>query len=317
MSRVLNNSPRVAPATRARVEAAIAELGYTPNPLARSLSTGRTESVSILVPFFTTESVVHRLRGIVEVLNARSREVVLVNVETLEQRDRALASVTGVVRPSGLIVISLPLDPSTLASLRRSDVPVTAIDVELAGVPSITVDDEAGGVLATSYLLDKGHTRIAFVGDIEDQPLGFGSSRLRRLGYEKALAGAGIAAETDLIKLASFGRESAHRVTGELLGLDQPPTAVFAASDTQALGVIEAIRNSGLDVPGDVSVIGFDDIDLAPYLGLTTVRQPLFESGKAGATALMALLEGTHVPSATLDLEVIERATVGPPRDAP
>ena len=310
VSRVLNNSPRVAPATRARVEKAIADLGYTPNPLARSLSTGRTDSISILVPFFTSESVVQRLRGIVDVLNERGREVVLANVETLEQRDRAVAAVTGVARPSGLIVISLPLDGDSMVSLRSSGVPVMAVDVELEGCPSITVDDEAGGMLATKYLIDGGHTRIAFVGDSEDQPLGFASSRGRRKGYQRALGDAGIAVDPELVRLAPFGRMTAHQITAELLALPSPPTAIFAASDTQALGVIEAIRNAGLEVPGDISVIGFDDIEVAPYVGLTTVRQPLVESGRRAATSLMTLVEGGQVTSTMLDLEVVERDTV-------
>jgi DNA-binding LacI/PurR family transcriptional regulator len=176
----------------------------------------------------------------------------------------------------------------------------------------VTVDDIEGGRLATRFLLDRGHRAVAFVGDLDHQPLGFRSSQDRRLGYLDALADAGVERADEYIKSGPFGRESAHRLTRELLSLPHPPTAIFAASDVQAFGVLEAIRSDGLRVPEDVSVIGYDDIELAPYVGLTSVHQPLFESGQLGADLLMARLRQEEVEDVSLAVSVVERDTVAP-----
>jgi LacI family transcriptional regulator len=311
VSRVINGRERVAPGTRARVLDVIDRLDYSPNQSARSLSMGRTDAVCVLVPFLTSASVNARLQGVVEALASSGREVTLRVADTAEQRDRAIAAIVGGSKPAGLMVISLPLSEVTIAELRSAQVSTVAIDVALHGVPSVTVDDVAGGKLATQYLLDRGHRAIGFIGDDDDeQGLGFRSSTDRRLGYLQAMADFGLGVQPEYIKSGPFGREVAHRLTRELLSLEDRPTAIFAASDTQAFGVLESVAAHGLAVPEDVSVIGFDDVELAPYVGLTSVRQPLFESGKLGAAALLSLLDGADVDDVPLSLTVVERSTV-------
>lgn len=310
VSRVINGRERVAPDTRARVLGVIERLDYAPNQSARSLSMGRSDAICVLAPFLTSASVNARLQGIVEALRSSGREVTLRVVDTAEQRDQALAAITGRSKPAGLLVISLLLDEQTVVDLRLAEVSTVAVDVVLPGVPSVTIDDLAGGRLATQYLLDHGHRAIAFVGDDDVQPLGFRSSLDRRLGYVQALADAGIGVKPEYIKTGPFGRETAHRLTRELVSLTERPSAIFAASDTQAFGVLESIAAHDLLVPDHISVIGFDDVELAPYVGLTSVRQPLFESGKLGADALLGLLNGDTVEDIPLSLVVVERATV-------
>lgn len=310
VSRVINGRERVAPDTRARVIGVIERLDYSPNQSARSLSMGHSEAICVLVPFLTSASVNERLQGVVDALRSSGREVTLRVVDTAKQRDQALAAITGGIRPAGLLVISLHLDERTVEALRVAEVRTVAVDVVVPGMPSVTVDDVVGGRLATQYLLDHGHRTIAFLGDEEGQPLGFRSSTDRRLGYVQALADAGIGVRHEYIKTGLFGRATTHRMTRELLSLAERPTAIFAASDTQAFGVLESIAAHDLGVPDDISVIGFDDVELAPYVGLTSVRQPLFESGKLGADALLGLLNGDHVESIPLSLTVVERATV-------
>ena len=310
VSRVINGRERVAPATRARVLEVIDRLAYSPNQSARSLSMGRTDTICVLVPFLTSASVNARLQGVVEAFRSSGREVTLRVADTPEQRDRAIAAIVGGSKPAGLMVISLPLSDVTIAELRSAEVSTVAIDVALPGVPSVTVDDVAGGKLATQYLLDRGHRAIGFVGDDDEQGLGFRSSTNRRLGYLQAMADFGLGAQPEYIKTGPFGREVAHRLTRELLSLENRPTAIFAASDTQAFGVLESVAAHGLAVPEDVSVVGFDDVELAPYVGLTSVRQPLFESGKLGAAALLNLLDGADVDDIPLSLTVVERSTV-------
>ncbi len=142
------------------------------------------------------------------------------------------------------------------------------------------------------------------------------TSDRRRAGYERALEDAGIEVDPELVREGRHERLVAHRLTRELLSLDDPPTAVFAASDTQALGVLEAARYEGFDVPGDLSLVGFDDLEVATYVGLTTVHQPLEESGRRGLQRLVAGLRGEDgLPrEQRLDVELEVRRTTAPPR---
>jgi LacI family transcriptional regulator len=173
----------------------------------------------------------------------------------------------------------------------------------------VHTDDLAGGRLATEHLLELGHRRIAFIGDFEHNYHGFTSSARRRDGYEQAHVAAGLEVYPELVRRGSHGREQATGLTRELLGLPEPPTAIFAASDTQALGVIEAAEALGVPVPRALSVVGYDDIELARYAGLTTVAQPLHESGVHGAKLLLAALEGATVSGKQLPVELVIRST--------
>ena len=175
------------------------------------------------------------------------------------------------------------------------------------------MDDVAGGELATRHLVELGHRRVALIGDPPPE-FRFDWSRDRTRGYERALAAAGIEARADYVREGTRLPHVARAIAAELLSLPERPTAVFAASDTQAIGVLEAARSLGISVPGELSVIGFDDIEVAAYLGLTTVRQPLVESGRRGAKLLLDLLAGHQVGPLRelLPLELIVRGTTGP-----
>jgi DNA-binding LacI/PurR family transcriptional regulator len=175
----------------------------------------------------------------------------------------------------------------------------------------VSIDDVEGGRMAVEHLVGLGHRRIGFIGDDEDNPFGFTSSARRRLGAETAAAAAG--AEL-LVRRGPHGGQQARRMAAELLALDEPPTAVFAGSDRQALGVLEAAADAGLDVPADLSVVGFDDVEVARYAGLTTVAQPLEESGERGAKLLLGTLEGVPGGAERLSLRLIVRRTTAAPR---
>ena len=146
--------------------------------------------------------------------------------------------------------------------------------------------------MAACHLLEAGHRDVAFVGDVEDSPFAFSSSQRRLEGLRRALGEAGVALPASHVRRGPFGRETAVELTRQLLALRRPPTAIFAASDVQAFGVLDAAARAGPRVPGDLSVIGFDDIELAAAIGLTTVRQPLRESGRVGAQLLLQALDG-------------------------
>jgi DNA-binding LacI/PurR family transcriptional regulator len=313
VSRVLNGSSQVSPATRERVERAISELNYRPNLIAQSFASGRTDAVAVIAPFITRPSVVERLRGIERVVTLRDYQFIVYNVETAERRSACLRDVPRRDRIDGLVVISLIPTEAERAHIHDSGVPYVLIDGHEPSGTSVGIDDIAGGRTATDYLLSLGHRRIAFIGDFLDDPLSvnFTSSRLREQGYRTALEQAGIAVRRDYVRHGRHDREVARIIGRELLQLPERPQAIFAASDTQALGVVLAARDLQLTIPDDVSLIGFDDVEIAEFCGLTTIRQPLLHSGIRGAELLFGLIEQPTCsqPHQCLPVELIVRGS--------
>jgi DNA-binding LacI/PurR family transcriptional regulator len=318
VSRVINGAANVRDATRASVLKVIEQLGYRPSHLAASLSRGTPRTVAIVVPQLTRPSAVMRLAGALAVLDEQDYDTVVCNVDTPEQRDHHLAALTSRHRADGVIVVSLRLSPPQLDSFRDAGVPLVTIDAPIPGVPQTLTDDVAGGRLATRYLLSLGHRRIGFVGDTMRGAagtsclgLGFVSSQHRLSGYRQALAAAGIGYDAGLVRRGAYGPAKAEALAADLLTRPDRPSAIFAASDTQAMGVLAAADRCGVSVPGELSVIGFDDIESAALLGLSTVRQPLADSGAEGARRLCALLRGERVSPLRqqLPLEVVRRSS--------
>jgi DNA-binding LacI/PurR family transcriptional regulator len=306
VSRVLNDSPRVSQATHQRVRQAIESLGYRRNMSARSLSLGRSHAIGVLAPFFTQPSVAERLRGISATLAAAGYDLLLFDVETVDQRADALDSFARADRVDGLLVVSLPLTDAEIDGLRRDGLSTVMVDVAHPALPHIAIDDIKGGRLAARHLIGRGHTRLGFVGDEPSNPFGFRSSERRREGFREAAVGASVVEAT-----GEHGREGARELARVMLRrrVDRP-TAIFAASDIQAVGVIVAARDRGLRVPDDVAVVGFDDIELASVLGLTTVRQPLYAAGAMAAGLLLTQLGAQPPPRVDLEpLRVIQRLT--------
>ena len=318
VSRVINGAANVRDATRASVLKVIEQLGYRPSHLAASLSRGTPHAVAIVVPHLTRPSAVMRLAGALAVLDEQGYDTVVCNVDTPQQRDHHLAALTGRHRADGVIVVSLRLAGPQLASFRHAGVPLVTIDAPASGVPQTLTDDVAGGRLATGHLLALGHRRIGFVGDTmrgaadgSRMGLGFVASQHRLSGYRQALAAAGVAYDPGLVRRGPHGPANAEALAAELLTAPDRPSAIFAASDTQAMGVLAAADRCGVSVPGDLSVIGYDDIESAALLGLSTVRQPLADSGAEGARRLCALLRGERVTPLRqqLALEVVRRSS--------
>ena len=291
VSRVLNKSTKVAEPTRSRVLAAIEVLDYRPSPLARGLSSGRSHTLGLLVPFFTHASAIERLRGVVAGLHNSHYDLVLFDVESPMQRDEHFAALTRRDRADGLLVMSLPPPAVELARMVSAGVPVVLVDARGAGVAMVVTDDVEGGRIATRHLVELGHERIAFMGEPPDNPFGFSSSALREQGYREVLDANGVPRDARLVAYGAHDREMARRLATKWLTARDRPTAVFASSDVQATGILAAAGDSGLRVPDDLSVVGFDDIEISSYVGLTTVRQPLFESGRIGVELLLSALE--------------------------
>jgi len=319
-SRALNGLDVVNPQTRDRVLAVMEELGFAPSPAARRLSLGRTLTVGVVVSFLTRPQAAERLRGVDAVLTDSEFDLVIYNVESVAKRDHYLSTLAHSHRTDGLVIISLPPPAPAIGALERSPVPVVFIDVHVAAIgalPRVIGDDVAGGGIAARHLLELGHRRIGFIGDASENPFGFTSSHDREIGLTRELAAAGIAIPPDWIGHGAHGRYEARDLARRMLVPDSRPSAIVAASDTQALGVIAAAGELGLRVPDDLSVIGYDDIEAADYVGLTTVGQQLFESGRRGAEILLAEIERPSPEPAVVHLEpqLVVRATTATPKE--
>ena len=315
VSRVLNDG-QVSTATRTRVQAAMTDLGYRPNAGARALASGPKGALGMIIPYFTSPSAVERLRGALEAMGSTEHELILCNVADPAQRNDYLGRRAPLDRVDGLLVVSLAPRDEEVQALQRAGVAAVLVDAYHPRLPHVVGDDVRGGELATRHLIELGHERIAFLGDSSDPGFGFLSSDQRWSGYREALGRAGIPVRRSLRRVGPHGRLTAHRLTRELLSLRRPPTAIFAASDTQALGVLEAARVEGFSVPGDLSVVGFDDLEMSAYVGLTTVNQSLHESGRRGVQRLLELLSGDdEAPlEEQLPVRLRVRSTTGPPR---
>jgi DNA-binding LacI/PurR family transcriptional regulator len=316
VSRVLNNKPNVDPETRARVQAVIDELDFVPSVAGRRLSLGRSHSVAVVVPFLTRPSVVERLRGIEAGLVAAGLDMMVMNVESAARRDAILREIVRPERIDGLILVSIAPHEEELARVRAIGLPLVLVDAHHRSVNRVVTDDVGGGRLAAEHLLALGHRRIGFVGDVPRPGFGFASSRLRLRGVEQALRDAGLAIRAEDMGLAEHSRQDARASAEAILAQDPRPTAIVAASDTEAIGAVEAATARGLRVPEDVSVVGYDDVEAADFVGLTTVRQPLAETGEHAVRRLVDLIGGKddaplrEVLTVTL---VVRRTTAAPP----
>ncbi len=318
VSRVLNDSPQVRPETRAKVLAVMSELGYKPTRSKRFKRPEQGGLIGVLVHFFEGASVYPRLRGIVTWLQPRGFEVVLHIVDSPERARERLMELPRSRQIDGLIVLSLPVQPGEGERLADAHFPTVLLDTAHPALPSVTINDHLGGMMSTRHLIDLGHERVAFVGEPHRNPFGFIASRDREEGYLAAMDAAGFEVPDVYVRRGAYLRTAGRQMANELFSLADPPTALVCASDLQALGVLEAARASGRSVPDDLSIIGFDDIEMASLVGLTTVRQPLELSGQRAADLMLAALdrndEVTGPPgpiNEELQLELISRSTTG------
>ncbi|TDC70059.1 LacI family transcriptional regulator [Micromonospora sp. KC606] len=295
VSRALRGLPTVSAATRLRVLAAAEQLEYAVSPSASRLAGGRTGTVAVVVPRITRWFFATVVEAAEEFLHGAGYDLLLYNLGGREQvRQRVLRTANLHKRVDGIMLVATPLRPADLTALARLDLPGITISSgsHVPGWPCVRIDDVAAARAATRHLLDLGHRRIAHVsGDPEDE-LAFTTHLDRRRGYREALRAAGITPDPSLDVESQFSICGGTRATAELLARGEPPTAIFAACDEMAMGAISALRDAGLRVPQDVSVIGVDGHDLAGVLGLSTIAQPAAEQGRLAARLLLDPLGG-------------------------
>lgn len=312
VSRVLNTPHRVNEDTRKRVMAAIDELHFVPKAEASARARRNSYRIGVLAPFFTYPSFVERLRGVASLLNGSEYELVVYSVDSVQHYQSQLEMLPVARRIDGLIVMSLQIAELDAERLLEHDLQTVLIESHHTAFSGVEIDNEAGGRLAAQYLIESGHRNIAFVGiDSEIPGCTLPTSAIRLQGFRRAMAEAALPLRDIYIRNAENDMAAAYEQAKVLLSIDQPPTAIFATSDLLAIGILKAIRELDLRVPEDVAVLGFDDLDIADYLGLTTISQSLFESGRVAVELLLGRLgEPTRaVQHVRFPLQVIRRST--------
>ncbi|KIC57876.1 LacI family DNA-binding transcriptional regulator [Microbacterium hominis] len=317
VSRALSGRGRLSEATRERVRAAAAELGYVVSAAASTLASGRAENIGVIVPLLDRWFFATVLDGIAAQLAPRGYDMTLYNLtDDPEQRRNLFETSLRRRRVDGLIVLSVELSADERRQLGALPVPVVGLGVPHADVAGLRVDDTAVGRLATAHLLGLGHRDIVHLGwslaDDAGETLDIPTRRRR--GFAQAMRDAGVA-EPRFVA-ADFTVEGARRVSRELLSGPDAPTAIFAASDEMAFGVLAAARELGVEVPGGLSVIGVDGHELAGLFALTTIEQfPHAQGERAGQAVLAAVgVEDAPAGPASLPFELVVRGSTAPPR---
>lgn len=315
VSRVLNRNPAVREATRLKVLAAIEELEFTPSPVARRLSLGKTMTVAVIAPFFIRPSYVERGRGLDHIFAESEYDFILYNVETTVRRDHYFRELARSDKVDGILIMSLSPTDATVENFKSAGIPAVLVDASHPQLSQVLVDDVLGGYHATKHLIDLGHQKIAYISDhMHENPFNFQPVLDRYKGYRQALEEAGLPFRPEYHRQGELSRRVAKKLAIELLTLPDPPTAIFAYSDTQAFGVLRAAEELNISIPEGLSVIGYDDIELAEYLNLTTIRQELFQSGYQGAKLLLNEINNpaAQTQKIMLPTELIQRKTTGP-----
>jgi LacI family transcriptional regulator len=311
VSRVINNKDHVRPDKRERVLRAMTRLGYVVNQQARSLAGGKSQVVGLLVPGVDSGYIGEIIRGVDEELTNASYDLMLYTSHQRKTRESTYVATLTQGLADGLLLV-LPRAPGAyIETLRQRRFPFVLIDhqgIDEQG-PSVGATNWQGGYDATNYLLTLGHRRIGFITGALD----LRCSTDRLAGYQAALEAAGIAFDASLVMTGDFMQPQGYSGAHALLMLPNRPTAIVVSNDVMAFGAMEAVRENGLRIPADISIVGFDDIPQASHVHplLTTIRQPLEEMGRVATRMLLELIANPADEAARIELptELIIRSS--------
>lgn len=313
VSRVLAGSAVVSEETRRRVLAAVDEVGYSPNLLARAMKTRRTQTVGVVVAQLSNPFYPEVLQALGAALESRSQRMVLWNTEAAGEAAALEAISAGLV--DGLIFTNGTSDSPALQEAVAARAPIALVNRSVPELPGdqVTSENAKGAVLVAEHLLDLGHRRIGFLGG-PPQP---STVSERREGFEAALRERGTPLDPELCRFAPLSYEHGRSATRELLTLPVPPTALFCVNDVTAFGALDAAREAGVPVPSALSIVGYDDVGMAAWeaFRLTTVRQPIDEMARRAVELLLERIEqpGLAPRHERFAAEFIARATTTAP----
>jgi DNA-binding LacI/PurR family transcriptional regulator len=322
VSFAFNSPDRLGEATAVRIREVADELGYRPNPVARALTRRRTGTIGVLTPQALADTFANPFFGAFSVGVAMAADASGYGLSFISPHRGSLADGVGKATVDGIVAVGLPAGHPEVEGVRRAGIPIVTVDSSaLADYPSIEIDDEAGARAAAEHLLALGH-RVFLVIGVEppmtfgrDDPAGVMSKRLR--GYRSAIEVAGAALPEAAILVGPATVAGGHAAFLEAWSDGLRPTAVLAMSDAMAVGAIRAVHDLRLSVPGDVSVVGFDDLDLAELIDppLTTVHQPVRQKGEDAVRLLLSAIEGypERPERRRLETRLVVRASTAPP----
>ena len=313
VSKVLNGRSDVAPDTRARIEASLERHRYRRR--GRRQPSG-TAQIDLVFHEFDSAWAMQIIHGVEAVTAAANVDIVLSQLGGAHRPPQQWLDGVLARRPLGVLLVLCNLTQPQRRQLQRQRIPFVVLDTDSAtsaSVPTVGSNNWNGGLLAARHLIDLGHRRIAVISGPEDVLC----SRARVAGFRSAHDEAGIPIDADLVRYGNFYVNAGYEHGLELLGRPDRPTAIFAGSDMQAIGVLRAARRLGLDVPAELSVIGYDNLPVAAWTGpaLTTINQPLHHMADTAARMLLDLARGVHVPTSRIDLvtEMVVRESTAPP----
>lgn len=316
VSHVLNGTRKVAGETQEAVLAAIGELGYQPNLLAKSLKTSRTFTVGLLISDIQNSFFTSVVRGIEDIALRRGYHLFLCNTDEDAAREDEYIRELAKKRVDGLIVASAAPRHDHARRLKDLAIPFVLMDREVEGIEAdvVRLDNRMGTRLVADHLVGLGHERIGMVSG----PLNKASGHERYQGLGVALAGLGVGMDDSMVRFGDFRTDSGRRGAAELLRMPEPPTAIVAANNKMTLGALLAVRESGVRIPDGVSVVGFDDMEWAPLADppLTTLAQPAYEMGAEAIKLLLARIEDGPVDEperVLLEPRLIIRASTAAP----
>jgi LacI family transcriptional regulator, repressor for deo operon, udp, cdd, tsx, nupC, and nupG len=321
VSRSLRGLGKVAPDTRQRVLDAARELSYKSSLQTSGRAAGPQRSIAVVVPFITRWFFSTVTAGAVDFLRIHGYDVVLYHLGSADIRDHFFERMPVDPRVDGILTLSMPLTEEHTLALRALDLPLVSVGTSIPGSLSVGIDEGAAARGAVNHLIHLKHERIGFIaGEADDSRFNFVSSLERRRGYEQALRAAGLAVDDRLVAAGPHGLSGGAAAMAELLSRPIMPTAVFAEYDELAIGALWALRRAGLEVPGDVSIVGVDDHEMAPMLDLTTVAQNVAAQGEVAAQLLLQVLQGEVSDTAgepvLLPTRLVLRGTTSPPASA-
>jgi DNA-binding LacI/PurR family transcriptional regulator len=316
VSRYLNGQLRVSPATEARLLGAVRDLGYVPNAQARNLARRRSGVIGFVVPEISNPYFGAIADYVVEAVERHGLLVLLCSTRSQAGKESSYIDLLASGAIDGMLYLGSFRSNERLAAAVRGGLPVVVVDEPISGLPdvhTVVMDDYAGGYQATSYLVALGHRRIAFISG----PAELASVQERRRGYEDALRKGGLDPDQQLSLAGHFTEQFGMSALTRLLAARQAPTAAFVASDYIALGMLSAAETHGVRVPGDLSVVGFDDIRFSQYVRprLTTIRSPVERLAQVGVELLFERLAARDTAARTevLPVELIVRESAAPP----
>jgi DNA-binding LacI/PurR family transcriptional regulator len=314
VSRALRGLPNVSPATRQRVLDAARALDYVASPSASSLASGRMSTVGVITPYLARWFFGTVIGGAESELRIAGMDLLLYTIGGEGHRYRFFDQLPLRRRVDAVLVLTLPMEEDEIEAIRGLALPVSIVGARVGGFSSVRIDDVAGAEQAVRHLVGLGHRRIGMISGGRTESARFTAPTDRSAGYRRALADGRVPVDPALDVDGEFTVAGGERAMTALLELAEPPSAVFAQSDEMAFGALRAIRRAGLACPGDVSLCGFDDHEMADLFDLTTVAQPVWQQGEVAAQQLLAALSGGDYPQeSVLPTRLVVRGTTAPP----